>query len=308
VLRGVSDQCGPRYELQTAPATCEWFIHDFPDGLPEGRFAIWAMWEAPCSAWIELGLTETCTDPHEVISLFSSGFDAPFSALGPDFDELSDARLSPNELIERYETFGAFDEPIGFIDPATIGSDEVTPSGDPWTAPLDDGDPALDENTPRLALGAHTESPADVRTDLLNTRCWNHCFRDAVIVDPDNEQMAIDVWAADVPFHIRHGFVNETTDPFGDDYDVVVSITRRQAPSWPKESIRSVTPTDSSPTTSFAVPRPGVDPATGTRPSRQRVSGSFTTSPTVCPPAATTSGSSGTHRLGLAGPRTHRQM
>jgi hypothetical protein len=74
---------------QNEPETCEWFVHDFPNGLPEGRWAIWALWEAPCRAWVDLGLTATCRDPGEVISLFSSGFDAPYSGLGPDYTETS---------------------------------------------------------------------------------------------------------------------------------------------------------------------------------------------------------------------------
>ena len=77
VLRSSSDQCGPTYRTQTGPETCEWFVHDFPDGLSEGRFALWAVWEAPCSAWLDLGFTDSCGDPIEVVSLFSSGVDSP---------------------------------------------------------------------------------------------------------------------------------------------------------------------------------------------------------------------------------------
>ena len=87
VLRGTTNRCGPTYPAQVGPVTCEWFVHDFPRGLPEGRWAIWAMWEAPCRAWIDLGLTDACRDPDEVISLFSSGFDAPYSTAGPDYTE-----------------------------------------------------------------------------------------------------------------------------------------------------------------------------------------------------------------------------
>ena len=91
VLRGTSDQCGPTYKAQTGPETCEWFVHDFPDGLPEGRIALWAVWEAPCSAWVDLGFTDTCDDPNEVISLFSSGFDSPFGPFAPSFIEVNEA-------------------------------------------------------------------------------------------------------------------------------------------------------------------------------------------------------------------------
>jgi hypothetical protein len=86
VLRGKSDRCGPTYETQAGPETCEWFVHDFPEGLPEGRFAIWAVWEAPCGAWVDLGLAVSCRDPEAVISLFSSGFDAPYGRSEPEYE------------------------------------------------------------------------------------------------------------------------------------------------------------------------------------------------------------------------------
>ena len=86
VLRGPTDRCGPTYTADTGPQTCEWFVHDFPAGLPEGRFAIWAVWLAPCKAWIDLGLADDCADPDEVISLFGSGFDAPYSQEAPTYD------------------------------------------------------------------------------------------------------------------------------------------------------------------------------------------------------------------------------
>lgn len=91
VLQGISDQCGPTYGSQTGPETCEWFVHEFNDGLPEGRHALWAMWEAPCSAWVDDGFTDSCTDPDEVISLFSSGFDSPFGPFPPDYTEQNEA-------------------------------------------------------------------------------------------------------------------------------------------------------------------------------------------------------------------------
>jgi hypothetical protein len=87
LLRGTTDRCGPTYMVDAGPQTCEWFVHDFPDGLPEGRFGIWAVWQAPCGAWVGLGLAEACADPDDVISLFSSGFDSPFSESAPAYDE-----------------------------------------------------------------------------------------------------------------------------------------------------------------------------------------------------------------------------
>jgi hypothetical protein len=91
VLRGTSDKCGPTYGSKSSPETCEWFVHEFNNGLPEGRHALWAVWEAPCSAWVDYGLTEACTDPDEVVSLFSSGFDLPFDRFPPNYTQLDEA-------------------------------------------------------------------------------------------------------------------------------------------------------------------------------------------------------------------------
>lgn len=87
VLRGTTDRCGPAYRTQSEPETCEWFVHEFPDGLPQGRFAIWALWEAPCRAWVDLGLAYSCAEPDGVVSLFASGFDAPYGLSGPNYEE-----------------------------------------------------------------------------------------------------------------------------------------------------------------------------------------------------------------------------
>jgi hypothetical protein len=78
VLRGNTDACGPGYRTSEGPVTCEWFVHDFADGLPDGRFALWAFWEAPCSAWIDYGFVESCTDPNEVMTHFASSVDSPW--------------------------------------------------------------------------------------------------------------------------------------------------------------------------------------------------------------------------------------
>jgi hypothetical protein len=91
VVRGTADQCGPTYGSQTGTETCEWFVHDFTNGLPAGRHAMWAVWEAPCSAWVDYGFTDSCTDPNEVISLFSSGFDTPFEPFPPSYTEQNEA-------------------------------------------------------------------------------------------------------------------------------------------------------------------------------------------------------------------------
>jgi hypothetical protein len=76
VLQGTTDACGPTDRTSTGPVTCEWFVHEFADGLPAGRFALWAFWEAPCSAWIDSGFVDNCADPSEVMALFASGLDS----------------------------------------------------------------------------------------------------------------------------------------------------------------------------------------------------------------------------------------
>ena len=95
VLRGESDACGPTYRIQDGTVTCEWFVHDFSEGLPEGRWAMWAVWEAPCSAWIEYGLTESCSDPSETLSFFSSGVDSPFFPSGSAPSEYLELDMGP---------------------------------------------------------------------------------------------------------------------------------------------------------------------------------------------------------------------
>lgn len=87
VVRGSSGSCGPTYGMQEEPVSCEWFVHEFDEGLPAGRHAIWAVWEAPCSAWVDYGFTNSCDDPDEVVSLFSSGVDSPFEFSPPRYDE-----------------------------------------------------------------------------------------------------------------------------------------------------------------------------------------------------------------------------
>lgn len=105
VLRGESEACGPTYRIQIESVQCEWFVHEFPDGLPEGRHALWAVWEAPCWAWLEYGFTEECANPDEVISLFSSGVDSPFTSDPPNYSETragdGDIHAEPDRMIRK---------------------------------------------------------------------------------------------------------------------------------------------------------------------------------------------------------------
>ena len=67
-------------------------VHDFPEGLPEGRYDLWVTWEAPCRYWQDIAFTEGCEDPDEVLSLFSAGVNSPFDAgYQPEFEEPNQA-------------------------------------------------------------------------------------------------------------------------------------------------------------------------------------------------------------------------
>lgn len=67
--------CGPEYLTETEPQPCDLLVHDFPEGLPPGRYDIWVEWHAPCEAW---GVAEVCRAPSEDMTLFSSAVNAPF--------------------------------------------------------------------------------------------------------------------------------------------------------------------------------------------------------------------------------------
>jgi hypothetical protein len=93
-------KCGPGYWDQTDPQPCEWFVHDFPDGLPPGRYEIWVEWQAPCAAWLGLGLADVCGDPDEVTGLFATSVNMPFYGPGywEDQTEPFDPYVYPEEI------------------------------------------------------------------------------------------------------------------------------------------------------------------------------------------------------------------
>jgi hypothetical protein len=234
-LRGEAEHCGPGYKSQTEPVICEWFVHDFPEGLPEGRWAIWAVWEAPCSAWVELGLADACGDPDDVLSLFSSGFDAPFGpagALGPSFTEANMVDMSADEIAGFLWTPG---EPMDLWTP-DIAADAsgVAPTGG---TPLPDLENAVagDDDAPRLPLGVVTEPSHELRLDFLHGPCdegvnMETCYRDAVFVYPGEPPFLAAEGQGDRPFIVRHGFINDGPDPLGPEFDVVVYITPLDVP------------------------------------------------------------------------------
>jgi hypothetical protein len=78
VIHGTANECGPLYREQPSPVDCEWFVHDFPDGIPAGRHDLWAVWLAPCRYWLDIGLTASCARGEEVMSFFSASVNSPF--------------------------------------------------------------------------------------------------------------------------------------------------------------------------------------------------------------------------------------
>ena len=70
---------------QTGTYACERIVYELPDGLPQGRYDIWTGWYAPCSAWLDLGIVESCDAPGEVTSRFASAVNMPF--YGDDYTE-----------------------------------------------------------------------------------------------------------------------------------------------------------------------------------------------------------------------------
>ena len=226
VIRSESSACGPTYKEQTEPVTCESFVHDFPEGLTEGRWAIWAVWEAPCAAWVELGLAADCTDPAEVRSHFSSGVDSPFDSFySPEFQEQNMAQMSLEE-IERL--FGPSEPPVDAeSEPVFEPGPEVLPDASGVAAtggtPLPDlaGAVVGDDGAERLPLGSTVALTYEDRLDFLDDR---HGFRDAKFVNPNDLTLTSSAWAPGRPFVVRHGFVNEGAEPLGDEFDVVLYV------------------------------------------------------------------------------------
>jgi hypothetical protein len=89
-VREISDQCGTDYALgeRTDPQPCEMFVHDFPDGLPPGRYDFWVEWRAPCLVW--LGDEDLCSDITVPLDLVNSQVNIPFTPFEETLDEGSD--------------------------------------------------------------------------------------------------------------------------------------------------------------------------------------------------------------------------
>ena len=225
VLRGESDACGPTYKSQTGTVPCEWFVHDFPDGLPQGRFAIWAFWEAPCSAWRDLGLTSECADPSEVMSLFRSGFDSPFDSSPPSFTERNESRSTPEELAEWYGDWDLHEDPGDPDLGPPVDASGAVANFSTTTPDIAGAVPGDDASGP-LPLGVVTALPGEDYLDFLFEFCpGGQCYRDAHFMDPDNPMVGSGPWTAGRAFHVRHGFPARGPDPLGAGFDVVLYIT-----------------------------------------------------------------------------------
>ena len=133
VLRGTAAKCGPGDREQTEPQTCEWFVHDFAEGIPAGRYDFWTGWYVPCSAWLDLGLVESCTNPDEVTWEFHGSVNTPI--FGEDYTE------------------GWFPGPF---EPETLLS-----SPDEYWDPMVRGWPETDERTNTTPTGIDTGGAGD---------------------------------------------------------------------------------------------------------------------------------------------------
>jgi len=84
-------------------------------------------------------------------------------------------------------------------------------------------------------LDLHDRPPNTARLDFLQEYCeGTTCFRDAVMLFTNGQKTG--AWHAYIPFHIRHGFVNDGSrllpyDGFvSPGYDLRVFVTRREGP------------------------------------------------------------------------------
>ena len=227
VVRGETDTCGPDYEQQTGAVTCEWFVHEFPDGLPAGRHAMWAVWEAPCWAWVEYGFAEGCADPNEVMSLFNSGFDAPFEAGATSYRDVDGVALEGSDGIGPW--FGDANPSLDLAPPAADVSGAAPTGG----TPVPDFGTAVagDPGGETLPLGAITSLPGTVHLDFLFEICWPEvCYRDAHFMHPAGSGLGSGTFGEGEPFHIRHGFPVTGDEPLGEGFDVVVYVTPMDVP------------------------------------------------------------------------------
>lgn len=198
VIRGTADKCGPAYNEQSSPVDCEWYVHEFPDGIPSGRYDLWAVWFAPCSYWAENGYSDSCSNPSEVVSAFSASVNSPVEGGVYAFDE---------------------------GDP--YGSHENV-SGNPTTAEPTDWQSGDDGLGP-LTLGTKAELPGDHYLNFLSRDC-TECFLDARFFGEGLSEFGSGPWVSGRQFHVRHGFINTGPESLGSGYSVNIYITRWDGP------------------------------------------------------------------------------
>lgn len=75
VIRETADRCGPGYQFQLEQQLCDTYVHDFPDGLPPGRYTFFVEWRAPCKYWVA---ADVCDRPDQTLSMFDSQLQSPF--------------------------------------------------------------------------------------------------------------------------------------------------------------------------------------------------------------------------------------
>lgn len=75
LVRTSTDRCGPGYRNLEGPVPCDQFVHDFPDGLPPGRYEFFLEWYAPCRTWV---VPDACGSPGSPITLFFSSTNMPW--------------------------------------------------------------------------------------------------------------------------------------------------------------------------------------------------------------------------------------
>ena len=207
VVMGMAEKCGPTFAIQTGPVDCERYIHNFPEGLPEGRYDLWAVWTAPCSAWVEMGLIDSCADPSEVVTHFAASVNSPLYS--------SESGLaSPGDPGDGESSgFWPWQDPAFWNrsgNPTTVDPAGVSIPGDDGTAPL--------------PLGTIDTLPVDDYLDFLSKDC-EECFLDARFFGPELSEYGSGPFVANRHFVVRHGFV-AGPDPLGPDYSVNLYITR----------------------------------------------------------------------------------
>jgi hypothetical protein len=244
----------------------------------DGRFLLYEFWDFEGDSGT-LGFYDTATDTTTIV---------PLSEIVDEI-RVRDPAAVP---------FSGYDDLLFDVDRSTIDGADIGPSSGE-AGPYWDGDDSLDTITIRLPLGERTALPDNARLDFLHTACeGTHCFRDAVVVDPDDSSRASGVWIA-----VSHSTSVMGSSTMQRDRSMRISTSWCPSPGamvrhWKMARSRSTTRICSPPTTSCEEQQPSAAPATGIRPCCKPANGSFTTSPMGSRRADTTSGRCGSPPAG----------